>query len=252
MSAWELTNITARLLLPPGLFIVLGLVGLAFMRSRMRFGTALAAFSLVGLYLVSIPIVSGYLLASLQTPYSDPARTAGPEAIVILGGGSYFNAPEYDGDTVGIATLARVRYGAYLQRKTGKPILVSGGNPVGGRTSEGEQMKSALKEFGANVKWVESSSNNTFDNARMTRQVLNKAGIQSAYLVTDAWHMPRARMAFERAGLHVVPAPMAYEGPPPLRPIAFVPSSDAIFDSYKFFHEILGMLWYRLRFDLGR
>ena len=45
MSAWELTNITARLVLPPGGLILLGLIGLAFVRTHVKAGTAVASFA---------------------------------------------------------------------------------------------------------------------------------------------------------------------------------------------------------------
>jgi uncharacterized SAM-binding protein YcdF (DUF218 family) len=64
--------------------------------------------------------------------------------------------------------------------------------------------------------------------------------------------MPRAQRAFERVGLHVAPAPMAYVTSPALRVLDFLPSGHALNQSYTFFHEVLGMLWYRLRFDLER
>lgn len=252
MSAWELTNITSRLILPPGLLLLLALIGLCLVRSKMRFGAGIALFSMLALLALSIPIVGNRLVRSLEVPYSDPTRDRSAGAIVVLGGGTYVQAPEYDVDTVGTATLERLRYGAYLQRRTGKPILVSGGNPAGGATTEGEQMKNALREFGATAKWVESASDNTFENAKFTQQTLKKAGIQSIYLVTNAWHMPRAQMAFERAGLHVIPAPMAYKTMGRLKLLHFIPTANALMDSSIFFHEVLGTVWYRLKFDLGR
>lgn len=251
MSAWELTNITSHLVLPPGVFILLGLAGLAFVRSHARFGMGLSLFSLLALLTLSLPAVSWTLLHSLETPYVDPARDRSGGAIVVLGGGSYFSAPEYDGaNVVGAYTLERVRYAAHLQRRIGKPILVSSGNPMGAGTSEGEQMKNALREFGASVKWVEGESNNTYENAKLTREVLHKAGVQSVYLVTHAWHMPRAKTAFERAGLHVIPAPMGHRTRVKWMVLDFIPSAGAFQDSYFFFKEVLGSVWYRLKSDV--
>ncbi len=252
MSPWVLTNATAQLVLPPGVFILLALIGLAMVRSRIRFGAGLALFSVLALYTLSIPLVSRALVQSLEVPYTNPADDRSPGAIVVLGGGTYHRAPEYGADTVGGATLERVRYAAYLHKRTGKPILVTSGNPAGGDTSEAEQMKNALREFGAGAKWIESCSNNTFENARLSQQVLRKAGVESVYLITHAWHMPRARMAFERSGLRVVPAPMAYRTSPGLTLLDFLPSAGGLKDSYIFFHEVLGTVWYRIRFDMGR
>jgi uncharacterized SAM-binding protein YcdF (DUF218 family) len=237
VSAWELTNITARLVLPPGLFIVLALIGLSLLRSRVRFGAGLVTFSVLALYVFSMPVVSRNLIQSLETPYSDPTRDDSAGAIVILGGGSD-RAPEYGGATVAAPTLERVRYGARLQRKTGKPILVSSGDPMHLGVSEAELMKVALHD-------------NTLENAKLTREILSKARIHTVYLVTHAWHMPRAQRAFERAGLRVIPAPMGYKISPRLSVLDFVASAEALKHSYYFFHEVLGSIWYRLRFDLG-
>src|SRR5688572_1634675 len=107
----------------------------------MRFGTALTLFSLLALFVLTLPAVSQALVRSLETPYADPAQDRTPGAIVVLGGGSHPRAPEYGMDTVSAATLERLRYAAHLHKRTGKPILVTSGNPAGLDTSEGEQMK---------------------------------------------------------------------------------------------------------------
>jgi uncharacterized SAM-binding protein YcdF (DUF218 family) len=248
MTAWELTNVTAQLLLPPGALIILGAVGLALARLRPRAGAALILLALAALYVLSMPIVGKNLLHTLEQPHIDPVRAGTAAAIVVLGGGSYAPAPEYDGATVGRYTLERVRYGARLQRLTGKPVLVSGGNPLGLTTSEGEQMNAALREFGVSATWVEAASRNTYENARFSGRILSAAGIDTVYVVTHAWHMPRAQMAFERSGLRVIPAPTGYKLQRATRVLDFVPSSAALLDSFHYFHEIVGIAWYRLRF----
>ena len=80
------------------------------------------------------------------------------EAIVILAGVKYANAPEYDGDTVNTTTLERIRYGIHLQKKTQLPILVTGGAPFGG-SPEAEIMAATIHEdFRASVRWIENSA----------------------------------------------------------------------------------------------
>ena len=252
MSAWELTNVTARLLLPPGGLILLGLVGLALVRSHVRAGAAVAAVALISLLLLATPVVSRNLLKTLEDPYVDPVRERGGDAIVVLGGGVYRAAPEYGGAAVGPGTLERVRYAAHLQRRIGKPVLVTGGAVGAVEASEAHQMKVALKELGVTVKWVEASSANTAENARLSHKLLKHAGIDSIFLVTHAWHMPRAKMAFQNAGLRVIPAPLAYRQPAAGPILDFVPSADALMESWLFFHEIAGIAWYRLKFARAR
>lgn len=249
MSTWEFTNLLVGLILPPGGLILFGILGVALARRRARTGRNIALFALLCLYLLSMPIVAARLLQSIEAPYSDPVADRGAGAIVVLGGGSYAQAPEYGGaDTVSTASLERLRYAAHLHRLTGKPVLVTGGNPAGFATSEGEQMRAALRDFGITTQWVEAGSNNTFDNARLTYKLLQPAGIDSIYLVTHAWHMPRSKMAFEKSGLRVVPAPMHYSSKRPLRSLDFVPDTGALKNSAQFFHEVVGIVWYQLRF----
>ena len=252
MSSWEFTNIAVKVVLPPGGLILLGLFGLALMRWRVKSGAAITVFALLALYLFSTPIVGSNLLQALAGPYVDPASDPSGEAIVVLGGGSYFRAPEYGMDTVGRHTLERVRYAAHLQRRTGKPILVTGGDPSGSGSTEAEQIKAALAEFGASTRWIEDRSHNTSENARLAQNILRRAGVDSIYLVTHAWHMPRAKLAFTHAGLRVIPASMGFISRGRARPIDFFPSASALENSAHFFHEIVGIAWYRLQFARWR
>ena len=253
MSAWELTNVTARLLLPPGGLLLLALVGLALVRSHTRAGVGVAMFAIVALLFLSTPIVSRNLLQTLEDPYLDPVRERGADAIVVLGGGIYRTAPEFAGPSTGPATLERVRYAAHLHRRTGKPILVTGGDPLNVQTSEAHQMQIALKDFGITARWLEIESRNTAENARLSQKILKPAGIDSVYLVTHAWHMPRAKMAFQNAGLRVIPSPMAFSArPPQFSALDFVPNVYALAESWHFFHEIAGIAWYRLKFARQR
>ncbi|HLY96501.1 MAG TPA: YdcF family protein, partial [Sideroxyarcus sp.] len=133
-------------------------------------------------------------------------------------------------------------------RQTGKPILVTGGAPLGNSSSEAEQMKHVLEqEFRVPVRWAEGASDNTSENARLSRQILQPEGIQRVYLVTHAWHMPRALYAFRAAGFQATPAATAYTTRYRTDLVAFIPSADALRDSRIFMHELVGMFWYRLK-----
>lgn len=252
ISTWELTNATARLVLPPGVLILLGLIGLCLIRASPRLGRALALFALIALYVLATPIASRTLVRAIEVPYADPTLDRRGGAIVVLGGGSYVRAPEYHHDTVGRASLERVRYGAYLHRALRRPLLVTSGNPMGADTTEGAQMQAALREFGVSAMWIEEGSNNTLENARLTRRLLNASGIRTIYLVTHAWHMQRARMAFEGVGFTVIPAPLGYKTTLRLMLLDFIPTAEALSDSGIFFHETAGLAWYRLKFALAR
>ena len=254
--SWFITNFIAAFLLPPlSLLLMLALgIFLLYRRHRLAKPLILAAFGL--LWIASTPFFAEGALHLLEDrttaldirqPKDQPQAA---DAIVILGGGTYFNAPEYAGqDTISDASLVRLRYGAKLQRETGKPILVTGGKPLGNSVSEAQQMRTALEQdFKVPVHWTEDASDNTLENAHNSFQTLQKAGIKKIYLVTHAWHMPRSAEVFRRAGFEVVEAPTAYTTRYRVDLLAFLPRTESLRDSKIFIHEVIGLCWYRLKF----
>jgi uncharacterized SAM-binding protein YcdF (DUF218 family) len=103
------------------------------------------------------------------------------------------------------------------------------------------------KEFNVPVRWTEDTSDNTFENARNSYQLLQKTGIKRIYLVTHAWHMPRSVMVFQAAGFDVVPAPTAFTTHYQTNLLSFIPDAESLDDSRIFMHELIGLLWYRLK-----
>jgi uncharacterized SAM-binding protein YcdF (DUF218 family) len=197
------------LVLPPTGLLLLAAAGLLLLRARPRLGHALAWFGVGGLLLLSIPVVALVLHRALDaTPPFDAARARDAGALVILGSGMRRGAPEYGGDTLGLYTLERVRYGARLARSTGLPVLVAGG-ALHGRSAEASVMKDVLeRELGVTVRWTEARSRDTHENALRTAEILLPAGVHEVVLVAHSIDMPRARAEFEAAGLRVLPAPI--------------------------------------------
>lgn len=242
---WLITNAVAALLLPPGIIVVVLLFALLMTwRWPLRAWRPLAV-AVVLLYALSTQIVATGLLSLLEPAPRDPAADTSGQAIVVVGGGTNYRAPEYGGDTVRATTLVRLRYAARLQRALGKPMLVSGGAPEGSLAGEAQLMKAALQQdFQVPVQWVEAGSNNTLENARFSYRLLKPAGIERIYLVTHASHMRRARLAFESAGFAVIPAPTAYTTRFEITVLDFLPRVDALEDTSRFLREIAGIVWY--------
>lgn len=250
---WLIRNAIASALIPPGFLLLVALWGLLVLRRRPLLGKSLLSLALVALYALSTQYVADALLQMLEQPASDPLRNRGGQAIVVLAGGSYFGAPEYGTDTVNAHGLVRLRYAAHLHRATQKPILATGGSPEGAPLGEAAHMKTVLnRDFQAPVAWVEDQSRTTLENARLSHKILSAEGIRTIYLVTHAWHMPRARLAFESAGFSVIPAATGYATRFRLTLLDFVPDADALLDSSRFFHEIIGITWYQLQFAVAR
>lgn len=229
-----------------GLLILLVATIVAWRRPLAGWRPVLLAFIL--LYTLSTPYVADQLLWWLEPAPSDPTADKSGQAIVVLGGGTYFSAPEYGADTVRPNVLARLRYAVHLHRALGKPVLTSGGAPDGNPVPEAQLMKQVLQQdFRVPVEWTEETSRNTFENALQSSAVLKPAGVQHIYLVTHAWHMRRARVAFEHAGFKVIPAPTLFVTRYKLTVLDFLPDARALHDSGVFFREGVGIGWYHLR-----
>ena len=259
------SRIIELLVTPPGIVILLlVLTFLSYLRSHW-FGSGMLVLSTALLVALSLPGTAHWLLADLQhyagppelVPMADSGPNASilvpkaslknpPQAIVVLGSGRYPDAPEYDSqDTVGQLGLERLRYAAYLQHKTGVPILVSGGSPDGKEKAEADLMKAVLTdEFKANVKWMERQSRNTIENARFTQAILANEKIKHVYLVTHAWHMRRAARAFEAAGIQVTPAPLGFQSPARKeRDAGYLPSAWGMYLTSLGLRERLALFW---------
>ncbi len=195
------------LVLPPTGPLLLAVLGLALWRRSPRLGAGLAWTGVLSLLVLSLPAVAALLIRSLDiAPPFDRSRAAQAQAIVILGGGTRRDAPDYGGDTLATLTLERVRYGARIARLTGLPVLVTGGSTYGG-TTEAELMQEALQhEFGVPVRWAENRSRTTHENAQYSAAMLRAAGIGRVVLVAHAFDMRRATAEFAAAGIATVPA----------------------------------------------
>ncbi len=212
------------LVLPPVNLVFLILAGVALLRRLPRLARWLIGVAAALLLLMAIPAVAGTLLCSLERnlPMTPPADRP-PGAIVILGAEVTRSDGSPPGVTAGRLTLERLRAGAALQRKTGLPILVSGGRVANEAPSIAEVMRESLtQDFQVPVRWTENRSRDTWQNAQDSAAIPRAAGIGSSiYLVTHSWHERRALIAFAATGLTVTVAPTPLDRWPRLDGLGF-------------------------------
>lgn len=238
-----LKKILTALLLPPTGPLLLAGLGLIVMRYRPRGGRMLAGGSVAVLLAMSIPWVGNRALRCLEIyPPLAIERLAQAQAIVILGGGSYYQAPEYGGDTVSARSLERCRYGARLARDSGLPLLATGGVVFGGRPEAESMARVLADEFGTPVAMVETQARDTRENAVLSAQMLKRAGYSRIVLVSHASHLARAVPLFEAQGLTVIPAPTVFTTDGVSSWETVLPSAGALRNMNVFFHEWLGRL----------
>ncbi len=184
------------------------------------------------------------------------SNEASTHAIVILGGGrekGTLDLPEYQYQNLSPQSMERLRAGARLAKDSNLPILLTGGAPD--RTdardlSEAKVMSMVLKkELGIEARWLEEQSNTTQENAIQSAKILHQKGITTIYLVTHFWHIPRAKAQFEKQGLTVIEAPMGFYQKEQYTPLDFYPSNEGFQRTRWIWHELLGSLWYWLKFQ---
>ena len=254
MLNWLLTNILATAMLPPFSLVLLLVMALVLHRKRPRMAIFLISVATFALFALSTPWVGGVLRKSLEvsSPLNVQALPAA-DAIVVLGGGRRTQAREYGGDTLNSYSLERLRYAARLHRATQLPVLATGGMPGGGSVSEGALMrKVATEELDIPIRWIETASLTTWDNARLAAPILKKAGVKRILLVTDAAHLRRATPLFQQQGLEVIPAGIQFAGTQINSPLNLLPNASGLRDSHYALHEWVGILWYRLRHLLDK
>lgn len=243
-----------QLLLPPGILLLLLLLAWCLRRSRPRLASFCFALGLGGFWLMSLPVVvqwSASLLEREPPLALEEWVTLGQraDAIVVLGSGRERGDLAWGEDQPTGVGLERQRYAARLAKASGLPILTSGGLHYGTPPTEAKLMADSLHDdFGVTVRWQEGRSRTTWENAKLSAEVLLPEGIKRVVLVTQAWHMPRAVWSFRKAGFEVVPAPMGFLGTDDNgKPLGgWMPEINAIWRSGQLINEAVGQVGYSL------
>ena len=247
-----LTRIFELIFMPPGLFIVLLLLTVLLSR-RLRTLKLLLLVQMVIIYVLSISITTHHLYGLLETvpPLTQQQiKTLDNDVIIILAGGIKSRAKEYDNKPdVGYFTLLRLRYGAWLQKQTGLPVIVTGGVERND-TTEAELMRQVLQqefEVSGDI-FVEQQSSNTLENAQYCRAIMGRQKFTNPLLVSSAFHMPRALLAFNRFINTITPAPMGFmHSEIDYIPGDFIPNSKSLWENYLALHELIGYWWYKIK-----
>ena len=247
-----ITRIFELLFMPPGLFITLLLLTILFIRHG-RMVKRLLVMQIIIIYVLSISTTTHHLYSLLETvpPLTQASiKKLDNDVIIILAGGIQSRAKEYDNKPdVGYFTLQRLRYGARLQKQTGVPVIVTGGIERNDIT-EAELMKQVLQqefEITADI-FVEQQSTSTMENARFSKVIMSQHNFTRPLLVTSAFHMPRALLAFKPVIDNITPAPMGFmHSEIDYIPGDFIPNSKSLWQNYLALHELIGYGWYKMR-----
>lgn len=229
-----------------------GLFNLWRKRNATRRALLLVTIPLALLLLYSTSAVS-YLAAGMlewRFPNLD-TRPNDVAAIAVLGGGVIW--PETDDAPTRLSKNALGRcYRAVELYRQGKPcpILVSGGKANSNRPGppEAHVLRDCLMTMGIPESDIlmEDRSRTTYENAIESAWMLKQRKIESVLLVTDATHLLRSKLCFEKQGMQVVPAGSYYLTEENWGPFSFLPSPGAARQNDTVFHEVGGLIWYWL------
>ncbi len=249
MDLGELKPLLTTLVLPPALPLLLAAAGALIALKRRAAGVALVMLALAALWLLSCHAVA-ICLSTTLLPVVKPLPPGGlkpgqAQAVVVLGGGVLPQAPEYGQAQPNSYTRARLSYGRWLAQRAQLPLAFAGGlgwAATGtGADTEGAVARRWAAEHGATLRWVDERSRDTTENATRMAELLQRDGVRRIALVTDAWHMPRAQRAFERAGFEVLPAPMGFALPRERALLEWLPSAQGLLVSRAVLREWLGL-----------
>jgi uncharacterized SAM-binding protein YcdF (DUF218 family) len=232
------------------MFLVVVLItwGMVF---RSRIASMLAVSILI---LCSIPIFSNKLITYLENEYilSDASSAKTANAIVVLSGMvrtiNSKNGLSYEWGEAS----DRIFAGIELIKKNKAPIMIlTGGKlPWSVGKPEGEYLRDIAIKYGVPNKNILLTKNvqNTDQEAKAVAKLLNKE-IPNIILVTSAFHMPRAQKVFEAAGIVVSPFPVDFlSGANKTTLMHFIPSAGAFSNTSFFVREIIGRLYYKLKY----
>ena len=218
---------------------------------RSRIASVLAVSILI---ICSLPIFSNKLITYLENGYilSDASSAKTADAIVVLSGMvrtiNGKNGLSYEWGEAS----DRIFAGIELIKKNKAPIMVlTGGKlPWSVGKPEGEYLRDVAIKYGVPNKNILLTENveNTDQEAKAVGKLLNKTS-PKIILVTSAFHMPRAQKVFEAVGINIEPFAVDFlSGADKYTIMNFIPSAGALNQTSFFIRELIGRLYYNLKY----
>ena len=232
---------------------------LVFIISLIIFGLIIGSkkISLTGviiLVILSMPIVSDKLIAYLESDYEliKPSKVESADAIVVLSGMVKTIQTKNGLDYEWGEAADRIFAGIDLFKSNKAPVLIlTGGKlPWSIGVPEGEYLRDVAIDLGVPKKDILITENveNTDQEAKAIKKILLLDN-PKVILVTSAFHMPRAQLVFEAAGINVIPFPVDFIiGAEKLTFMSFIPSAGSFASTSFFVREMIGRTYYSLKY----
>ena len=245
-----LKKILVAFLLPPGTMVVAFLLLAFYLRRKERlaalFCLVMAAFTWIG----TTHAFADLSLRPLESAYDRPEKPQGDVIVMLCAGSRDWTNVLSAAENLYPHTLERAAAAALLHKKTGLPIIITGGSPFTAYP-EADAVARWLEEAGVPRKALltEPAARDTIESAANVKKLCDEKGYKKILLLTFAYHMPRSVFLFKKAGFtDLVPFPVARRAMPGAKRdlTDYLPGSSL--EARAALNERLGLLVYRLRF----
>ena len=217
------------------IFLVILAAALLLLFKKKKSGIFFLVLGITLYYFLSISPIVNLILAPLEKSYSKitSENLSKADKIVFLLGGR-------EADTLRSAEVLRI----YNQNK-GVKIIISGTDPTNPESKEAKEVALFLEKRGILPESIilEERSRTTRESAQRLKETLKK---EPFFLVTSAYHMPRAIWIFKKLGTNPIPAPADFKGKNQYNFFDLFPNAENLRNSDLVFHEYLGILFYKL------
>ena len=206
------------------------------------------------LLLLSLPITAQFIWRDLEKQYPPKALSefGSYDAVVVLSG--MLSPFEYNG-TLHVEWGDPDRFFAGIDLlKSGKAptlIFTRGKMPWSNLPAEGELLKSKAVELGINESQILLSNivANTSEEAEAVAKLISANGIKRIVLITSSFHMPRAKLLFDKQGIESEPYATDFKATgKTLSWLSFLPNANGFKQTSEGVREYIGRLYYKLKF----
>jgi len=233
---------------PLGLLISLMLLALVLRRHWPLY------WALVILLICSFPLTSRSIWVGLESEYQyqPPTTVSQADAVLVLSG-MLVGFESEDGYVTEWRDPDRFFVGLQLVKlgKADRLIFTRGQMPWSDSPPEGELLKQKALEMGISPQQILLTSivSNTAEEASAVKGLMAEYGLNKIILVTSSFHLPRAKLLFDRSGVETYPYPTDFKAASTdITWLHFIPSADAFRDTSIGIREYIGRLYYWLKY----
>ncbi len=178
----------------------------------------------------ALALVGGLVLVVIIVRYGQQHRAQPADVIIVLGGGAE-------------GTERRATHGAALYHAGYAPVVLCTGGVDRQGVSEALRCARTLvrHDVPAPAIALEEYSYSTEENAIEARAIMQRQGWHTAVLVSDSYHLWRARWLFEERGITVYTSPAQRTSGP-------LPADD---HTYSVLREVAAVVWHAGKSALG-